>query len=424
VWISNQIGNTGVLTGFDQFDNVSNRPFNPDPNRYKPTTVTGAGATSFELDVTDHDFRFPQVWRNNIAVDQRLPWGLTGTGEFIYNKDVNGIYYINANLPAAQTTFTGVDNRPRYTANRINNTAPNVITSAIVMKNQDVGSSYNISGSLTRAAYKGLSLKGAYSYGMAHNTIDPGSTAFASWANNQHAADPNNPGKGISNAAQGHRVFIQGTYTKSYFNFGATTIAAFWEMKPSVQNFSTNGSYVYAGDLNGDGASGNDLIYIPRDTSEMNFVTFTQGGVTYTAEQQAQAFETYIQQDSYLRDHRGQYAERGTVFLPMVRRVDLSITQDVFKNIRGKRNTGQFRIDFTNFGNLLNHSWGVSERFTVPVTQANGAQILTSNGADAQGRVSYRMQVVNGALVTKSFQTGTAIADVYQFLLSFRYTFN
>jgi hypothetical protein len=108
----------------------------------------------------------------------------------------------------------------------------------------------------------------------------------------------------------------------------------------------------------------------------------------------------------------------------MVRRVDLSISQDVFRNVKGKRNSGQFRIDFTNFGNLLNHSWGVSERFTVPVTQANGAQILTSQGADAQGRVSYRMQVVNGALVTKSFQTGTAIADVYQFLLSFRYTFN
>jgi hypothetical protein len=28
--------------------------------------------------------------------------------------------------------------------------------------------------------------------------------------------------------------------------------------------------------MNGDGASGNDLIYIPRNQSEMNFVTFAQ----------------------------------------------------------------------------------------------------------------------------------------------------
>ena len=58
----------------------------------------------------------------------------------------------------------------------------------------------------------------------------------------------------------------------------------------------------------------------------------------------------------------------------MVKRMDLSITQDVFHNIGGKRNAGQFRIDITNFGNLLNHNWGVSQRLVVPITQAYGAQ--------------------------------------------------
>ena len=75
VWISNQIGNTGVLTGFDQLDNTTARPFHPDPNRYKPTTPpTGAPAATYELALTDPDFKFPQIWRSNIAVDRRLPW--------------------------------------------------------------------------------------------------------------------------------------------------------------------------------------------------------------------------------------------------------------------------------------------------------------------------------------------------------------
>ena len=30
-----------------------------------------------------------------------LPWGLVATAEYLYNRDINGIYYINANLPAA-----------------------------------------------------------------------------------------------------------------------------------------------------------------------------------------------------------------------------------------------------------------------------------------------------------------------------------
>ncbi len=432
VWISNQIGNTGVLTGFEQFDNITNRPFNPDTDKYKPSNITGAPAASYELDVTDNAFKFPQVWRTNLALDHRLPRGITSTTEYVYNRDVNGIYYINANLPAPQTAFAGVDARPRYTANRINNTAPNVITSAIVMKNESIGRSWNISETLSRTLYHGLTLKGAYSYGDSHNTIDPGSTAFSSWNLNETPADPNNPGIGRSKSAQGHRVFVQTSYSRSYFGFGATTVSAFWEARPMVNgaSYSSTASYVFAGDMNGDGASGNDLIYIPKNQSEMNFVPFTLGGRTFTAEEQAAAFEAYIQQDKYLSKHRGQYAERGGVWYPMVKRMDMSIVQDVFHNIGGKRNAGQFRIDFTNFGNLLNHNWGVSQRLVVPTTQAEGAQILTNPAVDAQGRISYRLAVANGQLVTKSFQTSTNIfsdvrgSDVYQFMLSFRYSFN
>ena len=120
-----------------------------------------------------------------------------------------------------------------------------------------------------------------------------------------------------------------------------------------------NTSYVFGSDANGDTQGSNDLIYIPRSTSEMNFATFTTtatqtpANTTFTAAQQAAAFEAYIQQDDYLRTHRGQYTERGAVFYPWVNRVDLSITQDLFHSIGGHRHGGQIRLDITNFGNLL-----------------------------------------------------------------------
>jgi hypothetical protein len=411
VWISNQLGNTGVLQGSLSADNTTAFPFSTDVNKYKPTNVTGAPAASYELNVTDNDFRFPQVWRTNLAVDRRLPGGITATAEFMYNRDVNGIYYINANLPAAQSAYVGADNRPRWTSNRINNVTGNQVTSAIVLKNQDIGRNWNLAFSASKPMWHGLSLRTAYSYGEARNTIDPGSTAGASWGSNPSPGDPNNPGLGYSTASPGHRFFLSASYTKQYFGFGATSISAFWESRTLG-----NTSYIFAADSNGDGANG-DLIYIPRNTSEMNFQTFTAGGNTFTAEQQATAFEAYIAQDKYLSAHRGEYAERGAVFLPLLHKMDLSITQDVFKNIKGKRNAGQFRIDIQNLGNLINSDWGVGQR----VIRNN---ILTTPIADAAGRLSYRMQVVNNQLVSKSFESTSGLLDVYQFMLSFRYSFN
>src|SRR5262249_41638468 len=143
---------------------------------------------------------------------------------------------------------------------------------------------------------------------------------------------------------------------------------------------------------------GNDLIYIPRDESEMNFKSLTVAGKTYTPQQQADAFEQYINNDPYLKDHRGQYAQRGAVFFPMVNRIDLSLTQDVFHSLHGMKHSGQVRLDITNFGNLLNHNWGVGQRL------ANN-QILTSPSADAQGRLTYNLQTVSGNLLTSPFIT-------------------
>jgi hypothetical protein len=183
-------------------------------------------------------------------------------------------------------------------------------------------------------------------------------------------------------------------------------------------------SYVFAGDMNNDGVTANDLIYIPRDVSEMNFVTFTQGGRTFTAEEQAAAFERFIAQDPYLRDHRGEYAGRYAAVMPMLTTADLSVVQDVFRNIGGKRNGLQVRLDITNFGNLLNSNWGVGQAAVAPVNTNNQVQVLTTPGVDAQGRATYRLAVVNNELLSRSFEKSAFSGDVYQFMVSLRYSFN
>jgi hypothetical protein len=417
VWISNQIGNTGVLTGFDTISNTTARPFNPDPNAYKPKgTPTGAPAATYELALTDPNFKFPQLWRTNVALDQRFFGGFTSTTEYIYNRDVNGIYYINANLPIAQSAYTGVDTRQRWfvtngtIATRL--AANQNVIDAVVLKNESIGRSWNIAESVTRTFRNGVFFKGAYSYGQAKNTVDAGSIAFGSWQNNPNPGDPNNPPLAFSGASPGHRVFLAGSYVRDYLGFGQTALSVFWDA-----HTIGNTSYVYSGDANGDTGTSNDLLYIPRNQAEMNFQTFTApNGVVFTSAQQAAAWDAYISQDPYLSRHRGQYAQRGALFLPLVKRMDLSVTQDVFHNIGGARHAFAIRFDVLNFGNLLNHNWGISRRVV-------STSPLTNVGADPGGALMYRMRVINGALMDHTFEPTSGLDDVYKFMVTLRYTF-
>ncbi|MDQ3347875.1 MAG: carboxypeptidase regulatory-like domain-containing protein [Acidobacteriota bacterium] len=414
VWISNQIGTTGVLTGSEQLDNTRARPFNPNPDRYKPATVTGAPASSYALALTEQDFRFPQTWRTDIGVDHRLPWGVIGTAEFLYNRDVNGVRYINANLPAPTGGFAGPDGRARYLVNRINSN----VSSAVVLQNQNVGRSWNLSGSASKTLSNGFLLKAAYSYGEARNTVDPGSIALGSWNNNPHTGDPNNPALAYSSNSPGHRVFVAAAYSKELFQHSATSVSVFWEGRTIG-----NDSYTFSGDLNGDGGTSNDLIYVPRDTSEMNFQQYTAAGRIYTAAEQAQAWEAYIQADDYLSKRRGQYAERGGVFLPMVRRMDLSIGQEIFASLGGARNAFQVRLNIQNVGNLLNKNWGVSQRIVLssqPLIVPTGAQ---GGPVDAQGRAQYRLRTINNELITTPLESTATLSDVYRMQISLRYSF-
>ncbi len=425
VWIANQIGNNGVLTGTERLDFTNQRPFNPNPDHFKPTNVTGDPAPSYNLELINPDFTFPQIWRSNIAVDHKLPWlGLTGTLEYLYNQDINGVAYYNANLPAAQSAFTGADTRMRWTgascnnptvgpcSNRINNAAGNVVSTAVVLDNQNVGRAWNIAGTLERRYSKGIWVKGAYSYGQAKNLIDPGSIATGSWTANQISNDPNNPTLSFASNSPGHRFFLVGSYDHYFFKFGKSMVSMYWESRTIA-----NTSYTFPADANGDGGTSNDLIYIARDQSEMYFQQFTANGVTYTPAQQAAAWDAYINQDRYLSQHRGEYAGRNAVFLPLVHRLDMSASQDVQFKLGGTTHAVQFRVDIENFTNMLNSNWGVSQRLV-------NAQPLTDPSLDAAtGHLQYRMRVVNGALMDHSLERTAGLSDVYRVMFSIRYTF-
>ena len=94
---------------------------------------------------TDENFKYPQVLKSSLGIDQKLPGDFIVSVDFSYSKDLNAVYFQNVNLPSTGTALEGSDNRIRYSGTKIYSgaggatvTNPN-ITNAILMTNSNEG---------------------------------------------------------------------------------------------------------------------------------------------------------------------------------------------------------------------------------------------------------------------------------------------
>ena len=434
VWISNQASNNGVQ--FGSIIRTTATPFNADPNAYRPSA--GAANASYGVAVTDNNFKYPTVLKTGLAVDKKFKGDWIVTVEGAYSKDINAVYFSNINLNE-QNAFplAGADNRLRYntsTTTTLNNsnkyyfgtTAANPnLTTAILMKNSKKGYSSSVTARVQKT-YKDFYFSVAYTRAETKNVAEGGSTAGSLWSGRAVAGtDPN--ADNLSNASwyQPHRVIAFASYRKAYAKYFATSIGLTFE---AAANGVT--SYIYNGDVNGDG-NNNDLIYIPRSASEINLVKTGSGGLGTGANTDprttAQAYaqlNAFINQDNYLANHRGEIAQANAVVLPYFKKVDLNITQDFSVKTgkdQGDRHTIKVSLDILNFGNLLNKYWGIIKSPTV-------TNFLRYEGLAADGKTpsySFTLQdQTNQTPFVNSTANSTGIGSRYQMQLGVRYLFN
>ncbi|OYU53922.1 MAG: hypothetical protein CFE25_17700 [Chitinophagaceae bacterium BSSC1] len=434
VFISNQVGNNGVQSGSLNLTSAAGTTAIP----FRPTTPSAAPAgfvpnpavpaPSYNIATSEETFRFPKVFRSNLAVDYKFYKDIVVGGELVFTQAINSIYYYNANLTAPVGTFNGPDQRVRYAnPNAISggvatlNTAASAIrinpniTDATVMKS----GSYGGSMSATIKFEKPLRAKGfgwmvAYNFGSARDYINPGSIASSSWTGNRSVNGNNRPDIAFSDYDLRNRVIANINYRTEIGKNAAVQFSIFSETK----NWGRI-SYTYSGDMNGDGVAGNDLMYIPRNQAEMNFQQYTIGSgataQTFTAQMQKDAFEMYINQDDYLKKNRGSYVERNGALMPYLTRIDASAVVELFT--AGKnRHTIQLRADIFNIGNMIDNNAGVS--YVV-----NNSSLLNFRGLDANGLPLYRYNTVNNALVYSTYRKGVFTSDVWQAQLGVRYIF-
>ena len=88
-------------------------PFYARPQEWRDN-LFNSNSPSGDVDLFVENFKYPQVFRTNIAVDQALPLGLVGSAEFMYTKTLNNIDVKNVNLKPAVGNLEGADNRPVF----------------------------------------------------------------------------------------------------------------------------------------------------------------------------------------------------------------------------------------------------------------------------------------------------------------------
>jgi hypothetical protein len=395
-------GGTGIFSGRVPFVWLSNQATNQGPD-----------AGDFDLNASVSDLKWPQVWRTNIAVDQLMPGNSLLTLELLYGNNINDVFIRNPNLADPIGTLPAPDGRVRY--DPANNRLNGFLDSGgdiYVLDNTGDGYDVSFTAQLRKLFENGLSTSFAYNFTEAKNRLDSTEIAAFIFAGNPIAGDPNNFDAAFSQFGHRHRITGAANYRQQWSDNWATSFGLFFEAAEG--GFFTAGrtarySYTYLGDLNGDGIGGNDLIYIPRDMSEMHFEPIPGGA---TPAQQATAFDAFIRQDPYLSEHRGEIAERNVGINPWFTNLDLRILQDF---IIGP-NTLEVSLDILNFGNLINSEWGVRE----VVNSAAKTPLAFNGNFDAQGNPLFQFP----GTATSTFIDDISVISRWQMQLGFRYIFN
>jgi hypothetical protein len=405
-------GGTGIFTGRLPFVWIGNQAANQGPD-----------ALDFDLNATVPDFKWPQVWKTNVAFDQLLPTNTLMTLEFMYGDNINEIFIRNPNLVAPVGTIPGPDGRPFYGGVGANRLHPEFLqfgADSYVVDNNGNGYDVSITAQLRQVFQNGLAASLAYNFTEAKNNFDSTEISSFVWQGNPVQGDPNNFDAAFSQFGFRHRITGSANYRHSWSEMLATSFGLFLEVAEG--GFFTAGrtsrySYTVLGDLNGDGVGGNDLMYIPRDQGEINLVDIPGG---LSAAQQWTALNAFIGQDDYLSEHRGEIAERNGAINPWFSNIDLRILQDVIVS----DHTFQVSLDLLNAANFLNSDWGVRE---VVNTAAKTPLILCNENIpgcpgtfNAEGEPLYQFP---GA-VTETFIDDPSELSRWRAQLGFRYLFH
>ncbi len=386
VWISNNYGNTGVeITNL----NAANVPFTGDPNN--PPKNFPPGTAAITVNGIDPDFKFPRVLRTTLAYDRELPWGIRATIEGMFTKTLKDVFYYNINkIETGNKTFWGA---PIY------KNKATAFSDMIYLSNTDKGEQQNITVQLEKRFPFGLYLFGSYAYMNSKAAFEgTSSVAYSNWQFQTQNGDiyTQQLTRSFWEVRDRFNIVASQSFRTGPFNHNVGLVFNAQSGQPY--------SILMGGNPNGDGASGNDLLFVPANYSDVVW----KGAGAPTEEQ----WNDFLGRTG-LDEYRGRIAARNALDTPWNRSLDFHYDVEIPITVIKV----QITADILNLINLIDNDSGL-QRYVANQTYT----ALSYSGMDAaSGKPIYTVN--SGALDNNRQYSTQDLRSRWQLKLGARLTY-
>lgn len=408
-------------------------------------TPGNAGTTV--LNANDPNFKYPQSWVISAGFDRQLPWGTVFTFDALYRHAYNGVMIIDKNLKGPRTvagaTYTDINGRVLYAdtilasgvaqsagqkvINFLGGPAVGFSQGAYYVTNENTDYNYTLTGQLKKKFSDALEMNVSYTRMKAMDVQSLTSDrAVSNFQNGRsYTGQQTDMTPGTSAFERPNRFMFFGTYTLPW---KSTDFSWYYEAMSGFAMYYT----VSNADLNGDGITTNDAIYVPTgltDPKGWQFANRGSGASLVTGAAQATAFDAFITANPCLNKQRGQIMAKQSCTTPWQDRADVSIQQR-FPGWAGQRLTAQ--LDIFNVANMINNQWGQINGATLSGFPQQG--ILQSVGRSA-GPINTSVPIVNFSSSIMAnvqptaryngafFASQTTASNFYSMQLTMKYSF-
>ena len=426
VWMTNPYQNNGLTVATYRSYDPSTAAFSP--SAQGQNIPPGAANIIGDVDTISPNFQLPTYWKMSLGLDRELPWwGMIGTVEAQEVRARDAILYQAVNigtptgvLPDGRLEYWTMPGASPYAKGQKPNAGanPNFSTYSTLLTNTSRGKT----DALTLALRKPFSNDSDWSFSAAftysHATeVNPGNSSQASSGYEYVARlNPNANVASIADRNIPRSLKLSVDWRHKFFGNYYTTVSAFYNGQDGLPY-----TWIFTGDVNGDGITYEDPAYIPTMNDPKVFFANSKGSAA--SAQLVQQFQDYVSRNGYLNSHRGQIAGRNATRAPWINLLNVSVSQEVPGLFKG--NKGILRLDIYNFLNLLDNNWGQDKYLTY-----NTRNLAGYGGVNSNGQYIYELLTdKNGNYQPEQYSTQdagsnpTRLISRWSAMLTLKYTF-